>query len=71
MVYVVRLYAVHRHLDVDAVILVALIAIARKVVVLDLERYDATHMFGIAALVVSLAGALFILRRTHAPDPAP
>ncbi len=71
MVYVVRLYVVHRHLDVHAVLFVALIAIARKVVVLDLEKYDAMHMLGIAVLVMSLAGALFLLRRQDAPAPAP
>lgn len=70
MIYVVRLYVEHRALDVQAVLMVALIAIARKVIVFDLEKYDSTHMFGIAALVLALAGALFLLRRCDAP-PAP
>jgi uncharacterized membrane protein (DUF373 family) len=71
MIYVVRLYAVHRHLDVQAVLAVALIAIARKVIVFDFEKYEATHMLGIAAIVMALAGALFLLRRGHVPPPAP
>lgn len=71
MIYVVRLYAVHRHLDVQAVLAVALIAIARKVIVFDFEKYGATHMLGVAAIVMALAGALFLLRRSHVPPPAP
>ncbi len=72
MIYVVRLYLIHRHLDVHAMLLVALIAIARKVIVLDLEKYDASHMLGIAALVLALSGALFLLRRGgHEPDVPP
>jgi uncharacterized membrane protein (DUF373 family) len=72
MIYVVRLFVEHRHLDVQAVLLVSLIAVARKVIVLDLEKYEAMHMLGIAALLLALAGALFLLRRCHAPvAPAP
>ncbi|MBU4459426.1 MAG: phosphate-starvation-inducible PsiE family protein, partial [Verrucomicrobia bacterium] len=67
MIYVVRLFVEHRHLDVQAVLLVSLIAVARKVIVLDLEKYEAMHMLGIAALLLALAGALFLLRRCHAP----
>lgn len=72
MIYVVRLYVELRHLDVQAVLLVALIAIARKVIVLDLEKHDVTHMFGIAALVLAPAAALFLLRRgASLPDVPP
>lgn len=62
LLYVVRLYLEQRHFDVEVVLMVALIAIARKVVVFDLERNDAGLMVGISAVVVSLATALFLLR---------
>lgn len=69
MIYVVRLYAVHRHLDVHAVLLVALIAVARKVIVLDLEKYDAVHMAGIAGLVLALSAALYLVHHLRGSAP--
>ena len=45
---------------VEIVLEVALIAIARKVIVLDFEKYDGLSVLAIAALVITLAGALFL-----------
>ncbi|MBM4153633.1 MAG: hypothetical protein FJ221_01185 [Lentisphaerae bacterium] len=70
MIYVVRLYVTHRHLDVHAVLMVALIAVARKVIVLDLEKYDAAYMAGIAGLVLALSAALYIAHRLRGPAEA-
>lgn len=70
MIYVVRLYVTHRHLDVHAVLLVALIAVARKVIVLDLEKYEAAHMAGIAGLVLSLSAALYLVHHLRGSAPA-
>lgn len=64
MMHVVRLYLEDRHLDVEIVLMVALIAIARKVIVFDLEKFEAPHMFGIAAIILALACALFLLHIT-------
>ena len=47
----------------EIVLEVALIAIARKVIILDLKAYDTTILIGIAALIISIAGAYYILRR--------
>ncbi|MFP2897757.1 phosphate-starvation-inducible PsiE family protein [Corallococcus sp. 4LFB] len=45
---------------VEIVLEVALIAIARKVIVLDLSKYDGVSVLAIAGLIVALAGALFL-----------
>lgn len=56
----------HTHaIRVDIVLEVALIAIARKIIVLDLERYDGVSVIGIAALVVTLAAADYLVRRAR------
>jgi len=47
----------------EVVLEVALIAIARKVIILDLKEYDSTILIGIAALIVAIAGAYYIVRR--------
>ena len=40
----------------------ALIAIARKVIVLDLTKCDGLSVLAIAALIITLAGAFFLER---------
>ncbi len=47
----------------EVVLEVALIAIARKVIILDLKEYDTTILIGIAALIVTISGAYYIVRR--------
>jgi uncharacterized membrane protein (DUF373 family) len=47
----------------EVVLEVALIAIARKVIILDLKEYDSTVLIGIAALILTIAGAYYIVRR--------
>lgn len=47
----------------EIVLEVALIAIARKVVILDLKEYSSTTIIGIAALIVAISGAYYIVRR--------
>jgi len=75
MLHVVRLYLEERHFDAEAVLIVALVAIARKIVVFDIEKGDSVLMFGISAVVLSLAGALCLLRWSRRligpPSPPP
>ena len=40
-----------------------MIAIARKVIILDLKDYDSVTIIGIAALILSIAVAYFIVRK--------
>ena len=49
----------------EIVLEVALIAIARKVITLDLKAYDAMTIIGIAALIVAIAIAYFLIRRCY------
>jgi uncharacterized membrane protein (DUF373 family) len=55
------------HLEI--VLEVALIAIARKVIVLVLLKYDGLRVLGLAALVISLAGTLFLQRHARRRRP--
>ncbi|WP_375759298.1 phosphate-starvation-inducible PsiE family protein [Corallococcus exercitus] len=63
----IKAYLRDNVVHVEIVLEVALIAIARKVIVLDLSKYDGVSVLAIAALVVALAGALF-LRTSRAPS---
>ena len=67
----IKAYLRDNVIHVDIVAEVALIAIARKVIVLDLAEYDGLTVLAIAALVVALGGALLMppLRRRLAGRP--
>jgi uncharacterized membrane protein (DUF373 family) len=47
----------------EIVLEVALIAIARKVIILDLKEHDSVLVIGVAALILAIAVAYYILRR--------
>ncbi len=52
---------------VRAVLLVALLALSRKVVLVDFKEIEYTAMIGLAVLIVAVAGAYWFLR----PDDLP
>ena len=56
-------------IHVEVVLEVALIAIARKVIILDLHKYSELTLVGIAALILTLALAYFLLKSRFAPKP--
>ncbi len=49
---------------VEVVLMVALIAVARKVIILDVKDLPSLALFGIAALILAIAGAYFLVKRT-------
>ena len=48
-------------IHVEIVLDVALIAIARKVIILDLGKYDGLTILGIAVLIMAVAAAWFVV----------
>ena len=44
--------------------MVALIAIARKVIILDLKDLPSLALFGIASLILAISVAYFLVKRT-------
>jgi len=64
----IKAYLQEKVIHSEIVLEVALIAIARKVIILDLKAYDSLAIMGIAALIITIAGAYFILKRKIHPD---
>ena len=56
-------YLLEKVVHVEIVIEVALIAIARKVIILDVEKYSHLTVMGIAALILALAVAIYAIKR--------
>lgn len=68
-----KAYFVEHTLHVEIVVQVALISIARKIIVLEVQEPSATHLFGFAGLLLALAATYWVEMkvRTRASGPAP
>ena len=60
---VARTYLTKDAIQVEIVLLVAIIAVSRKVIIMDLTAYPPLTLVGIAAIVLSLSAGYFFLKR--------
>lgn len=61
----IRAYLNEHVVHVEIVLEVALIAVARKVVIIDVKEYSPNTLFAIAAIVLSLAVAYYLQKRVR------
>ena len=73
----VKAYIVEHVIHVHVVFTVALIAIARKVIILDVEKIASLKLVGIAAIIIALSFGYFFVKKidekpseTHRPSPS-
>lgn len=60
----IKAYMEHRfHLEV--VVVVAMIAIARKVIILDYKETEATTLYGMAAVILALAVGFYLVKKAR------
>ncbi len=59
----IKVYLKSNIVHVEVVVLVAIIALARKVVVLDIEEISGDVLLGLAAMILVLAIAYFLIKR--------
>jgi uncharacterized membrane protein (DUF373 family) len=64
----IRAFLVDNVVHVAIILEVALIAIARKVIILDFEKYDGLTTIGMSALMISVAVAYYAIKRRIASD---
>ena len=64
----IKAYLKKHEIHVEIVLLVALVAVARKVIILDYKEMTAEMMFAVAALVISMSAGFFIVRRALSPQ---
>jgi uncharacterized membrane protein (DUF373 family) len=60
----IKVYFKQHVIHVEVVMLVAIIAIARKVIVMDFDKYGGLEIIGIAAVVIALAGGYYLIKKT-------
>jgi uncharacterized membrane protein (DUF373 family) len=54
----------------EVVLSVAIIAIARKVIILDLKDVDSLSLIGIASIIIALTIGYFLMKRSRSYDKA-
>ncbi len=64
----IKVYFRKHVIHVEVVMLVAIIALARKVIVMDFDQYAGVESLGIAAIILALAGGYFLIKRTGGCD---
>lgn len=60
----IKVYFKQHVIHVEVVLLVAIIAVARKVIVMDFEKYSGLEIIGIAAITLALAAGYFLIKKT-------
>jgi uncharacterized membrane protein (DUF373 family) len=65
----VRTYFAEHRIRLEVIMIVALIAVSRHIITIDFEHADGIWLAGVAALVVSLGAAYYLIRRSAADPP--
>ena len=74
LIEVIKVYLVDEQVHVEVIFLVAIIAVARKVIILDVNEMDPLILVGVAAIILALSGGYYLLKqglkiRTTTPKP--
>lgn len=62
----IRAYLTEHIVHEEVILAATLIAVARKVIVLDVGKLDAGTVIGIATIILAVTVAYWIVKRTHA-----
>jgi len=62
LVETIKTYLSERVIRVEVVIIVALIAISRKVIILDVKELSSLTLIGIAAIILALSAGYYLLK---------
>lgn len=58
----VKIYLEEETVRVEVILLVAIIAISRKIIIMDLKELEALDLLGIAAIVLALSSGYFVIK---------
>jgi uncharacterized membrane protein (DUF373 family) len=63
LIEVIKVYLVDEQVHVEVIFLVAIIAVARKVIILDVKDMDPLILVGVAAIILALSGGYLLLKQ--------
>lgn len=61
----IKTYLTEDQIHVEVIFTIALIAVARKVITLDITKLDDLTLIGIAAITVALSIGYFLIKKAH------
>lgn len=61
----IKFYLDKHVFQAEVILLVALTAISRKIIILDFEKYDGITIIGIALIIVALTVGYYYIKRAH------
>lgn len=61
----IKVYVTERAFRVETVLLVGIIAIARKVIVLDIKQFSELPLIGVGVITITLAAGYYLIKQTH------
>ena len=70
LLHSMKVYVESREIHLEAVLAVAVIAVARKIVVVDPKELPEGALLGIAAVMLALTLGYYLVRRTHRENDA-
>lgn len=53
------------HAEVEVILLIAVIAVARKIIIMDVDETSFQTLLGIASIIIALAGGYYLLKRSR------
>ena len=65
LIETVEMYFKDDVIHAEVVLLVAVIAVSRKVILLDLEKYDPLAIVGLGVIILALGGCYFLIRASY------
>lgn len=63
LIYTLKTYLTENEIHVEVVFIVALIAIARKVIILDVKEVSSLTLLGIAAIIIALSVGYSLIKK--------
>ncbi|PKM27968.1 phosphate-starvation-inducible PsiE family protein [Stutzerimonas kunmingensis] len=70
LVETVEMYFKNNVIHAEVVLLVAVIAVSRKVILLDLEKYDPLAIVGLGFIIISLGGCYWLIKLSFRSENA-
>lgn len=67
----IKAYLENDKIHLEVVFLVAMVAVTRKIIIIDYEKHSPELLLGVAAVVVSLAAGFFLVKYTLAKFNSP
>ncbi len=65
----IKAYLLEERVHAEVVFLAAMVAISRKIIILDYEKMTPEHLLGVAAILIALGAAYFLVRAALAFCP--